>query len=104
VWRRGPATFVLGGGLVLAWVRSETHGLSSGKTISASKTLGGLDLEFETALRPWQQRPLAVVIGVGLGAFRPVKHDGVLDGYTPFEDSSILGRLWLGVAWYAHSR
>jgi hypothetical protein len=100
VWRLGPVTFALGGGLALGWVRSQTHGLSSGHTLSADKTWVGLDAGVETAFRPWQQLPVALVLGAGLGAFRPMKYDDVVDGYTPLDASSSLTRLWLGVAWY----
>ena len=105
VWRHGPATLTLGGGFDLAWVHSDTHGLSTGRKLSAGKTLIGVDLGLETSIVPWRQRPFAVVLGVGVSAFAPLfARDELVDGYEPFEGRSGLRRVWLGIAWYAHSR
>jgi hypothetical protein len=43
--------------------------------------------------------PVALQIAGEIGGLMPITHDGVVDGYTPFERGFELRRGRLGIAW-----
>jgi hypothetical protein len=84
---------------MLASVRVETRGLTSGTLLPAEKMLWGPLLGAEASWKPVGTMPIAISFGGAIGGLIPVSQEQVLDGYTPFEGGFGLRRLTIGVAW-----
>lgn len=93
------ALLALTADLTLASARVDTRGLSSGRTLTASKILWGELIGAHAAWRPLARVPIALEIAGGVGGLMPVVHDYITDGYAPFEQSFDVRRGRLGVAW-----
>ena len=93
------ALVALTGDLVLASLRADTRGLSSGQTLTAAKTLWGGLVGAHAAWIPVVRVPVALQIAGGVGGVMPIARELVVDGYTPFERGIQVRRLRLGIAW-----
>lgn len=89
----------LTGDVNFAVLHVDSHGLASGRSISAGKELWDIDVGAEGAWSPWTRIPLAVEASLAAGHMVPVTNELVLDGYTPFEQSFDLVRARIGLAW-----
>lgn len=83
----------------LAWVKSTTSGVTSGRSLSASKTLWLREIGAELAWSPSARLPLTLEAAAGFGMYAPLEESGIVDGYTPFESDFSAMRLRLGLAW-----
>lgn len=92
------------GDALVGKVWADTHGLSSGAGMSASKTFVGGEVGIEGLWSPWSELPLVLEAGIAAGRLTP-RHAGVIvDGYTPLERGISATRLRLGAAWRPASR
>jgi len=93
------AALALTGDLTVASIHAETRGLTSGRSIDATKVLWGMRVGAEGWWAPWPRTPLALELGAAAGKLTPFAADQVLDGYTPFNDGFSFTRLWVGLTW-----
>lgn len=97
-WRRIVAELVgdLGAGQVIV----DTHGLTSGKTISAREQLLSGSVGLEATWAPWADAPLRLEASMSAGRLTSMPQYTVVDGYTPFAGGSFsITRLRIGAAW-----
>jgi hypothetical protein len=80
-----------------AQLHSQIRGTESGRMLTASKKVVGAEAGPILTLIPRRKSIFSLELGGALGAMTPVRNEQVLDGYTPFSDSSTLARLWVGV-------
>jgi len=99
VFHRRHVLVALTGDLMLASLRADTRGLTSGQTLTASKTLWGGLVGAHAAWTPVARVPVALQIDGGVGGLMPIARELVVDGYTPFERGIQVRRLRLGIAW-----
>jgi len=99
VLRGRHALVALTADLTVASLRADTHGLSSGRALTATKMLWGGLIGAHAAWIPVARVPIALDIGGGIGGLTPIVHDDVVDGYTPFERGVDVRRVRLGLAW-----
>lgn len=85
--------------LTLASLRAETHGLTTGGKLVATKVLWGGRIGANAAWTPAVRVPIALEIEGGIGRLMPIVQEDVSDGYTPFEGGFNVRRLRVGVAW-----
>jgi len=67
---------------MLASLRADTRGLTSGQTLTASKTLWGGLVGAHAAWTPVARVPVALQIAGGVGGVMPIARELVVDGYT----------------------
>lgn len=96
-WRRVRLTATTD--LELASVRTETRGRSSGGLLAAAKMLWGAQIGANVAWTPAPRVPIALEIDGGIGGLRPIVHEDVVDGYTPFDGGFVVRRFRVGLAW-----
>ena len=99
VFHRRHVLFALTGDLMLASLRADTRGLTSGQTLTASKTFWGGLVGAHAAWTPVVRVPVALQIAGGVGGLMPIAHDVAVDGYAPFERGIQVRRLQLGIVW-----
>lgn len=94
----------LTGDLSFVVLNVDSHGLTSGGSISAGKGMWDTNVGVEGAWSPWGQLPLAIEAGIAAGHVVPAATDLQLDGYTPFEQSFDIVRVRVGLSWQFPSR
>ena len=99
VLHRRRTLLALTADLTLASVRAETHGLTSGGNLDASKVLWGGRIGAIAAWTPAARVPIALEIEGGIGRLMPIVREDVVDGYTPFNRGFDVRRFRVGVAW-----
>ena len=93
----GRSSLGLVGGLVVGRLGSDTEGLTSGKRISADKTVWGADIGGEGRWFFSSVVPVGLEAAFSIGRLNPARNSGIADGYTPFERSFGFTRLRVGV-------
>lgn len=94
----------LAGNLGFAWVKADSHGQTSGRSLSADKSLWLREVGVDLSWSPFARLPLALEAGVTTGRYAPREKFEIIDGYTPFEDAFRVDRIRIGVAWRPASR
>jgi hypothetical protein len=94
---RLSAQFTVDVQLALAQVSAREH--ESGRHRAASKPLLGGAAGLQLGWRPSRRVPLVIEVGITSGGMVPVLYDGIVDGYTPFEDGFGGRQLRLGLGW-----
>lgn len=87
------------GDIRLGLVSATTTGLTSGRTLSATKAVRGADVGVDAFWSPWPERPLSIDAGVRYGGLTPLVNEQILDGYTPFDSAFRTTRVSIGLSW-----
>ena len=82
-----------------ALVGVTTHGLNSGRRLSADRWLWGADIALDAAWSPWAHLPLAFEVGAAAGGVKPFIRDGGVDNYAPFREDFGTTSVRIGVSW-----
>ena len=85
-------------------INLDTHGTVNGVSISARKELWDSEIGVEAAWSPWPLLPLGINAGVAIGAERPRRNEGQIDGYSPFEETFRVMQAHIGLAWRLPAR
>ena len=80
-------------------VTTETRGRTTGRTLSAAKTMFRGGAGAETSWRPWPTGPVTLDAGVSLGFQTPFDNEVLVDAFTPLNRSSGVSRVWIGASW-----
>jgi hypothetical protein len=96
--QHGRSSLGLVGGLVVGYLKSDSHGLTSDERLSAEKTVWGADIGGEGRWFFSSSVPIALEAGYSFGGLHPASNVQVADGYAPFEQSFGTRRLRVGAA------
>jgi hypothetical protein len=82
-----------------AFVRTETRGLESGKTLKAENAFWGVAVGFESEWTPVPRVPVTLHLGTTIIGMIPVVPVHTADAYAPYEGALDASRLSIGLAW-----
>lgn len=85
-------------------INLDTHGMTSGGSISARKELWDSELGVEAVWSPWPRLPFGIEAGFAIGVEEPQQNEGQIDGYSPFEQSFRVMHGRIGLTWRLPSR
>lgn len=81
-------------------VNADTYGLTTGSTLTASKTLWGVTGGVVGGWKPSPTKPIVLQGTASVGRLGPVRQQVLLDGYAPFDGQSFrTRRVSVGVAY-----